>query len=182
MYETEAQRLQREADNYTKKLEHERKKYLILEDQYKQTLETLNEIKAQIKQKIPDEKKEHEAWVKRMSLHHQIANEEVLLNDTVGVNKNLIDNINIMRKEILFAKDCITNMTSQINNLKSEATKCNEKAIIQGKAANETNNQILALKSKHEEDKEDFEKEIKELQQRLKERDQNVEFDDKNFN
>lgn len=32
MYETEAQRLQREADNYTKALEHERKKYLILED------------------------------------------------------------------------------------------------------------------------------------------------------
>ena len=30
MYETEAQRLQREADEYTKKLEHERKYYFPL--------------------------------------------------------------------------------------------------------------------------------------------------------
>jgi hypothetical protein len=33
--ETEVQRLQREADEYTKRLEHERKRYLILEDQIK---------------------------------------------------------------------------------------------------------------------------------------------------
>ena len=32
LYETEADRLQREADNYTKKVEHERKALLILED------------------------------------------------------------------------------------------------------------------------------------------------------
>lgn len=100
----------------------------------------LEDIKAQIKDKIPDEKKEHEAYVKRMSLHHQIANEEVLLNDTVGLNKGLIENINIMRKEIDFAKKCIQNMTAQIDGLKTDATKCNEKAITQGKAANETNN------------------------------------------
>ena len=35
LYETEADRLQREADTYTKLLEHERKRLLILEDQYK---------------------------------------------------------------------------------------------------------------------------------------------------
>lgn len=182
MYETEAQRLQREADTYTKLLEHERKKYLILEDQFKQQREVLEDIKKQIKDKIPDEKKEHEAYVKRMSLHHQIANEEVLLNDTVGINKGLIENINIMRKEIDFAKKCIANMTAQIDNLKQEATKCNEKAFGQNKTANETNNEILALKSKHEEDKEEFEVEIKNLQQQLKERDKTMDFDDKGFN
>jgi len=32
LYETEAQRLQREADEYTKNLEHEKKTYLILQD------------------------------------------------------------------------------------------------------------------------------------------------------
>ena len=35
LYETEADRLQREADAYTKDLEHERKKLLIIEDQFK---------------------------------------------------------------------------------------------------------------------------------------------------
>lgn len=40
----------------------------------------------------------------------------------------------------------------------------------------------MALKSKHEEDKEDFEIQIKNLQQQLKERDKNLEFDDKQLN
>lgn len=75
-----------------------------------------------------------------MSLHHRLQNEEVLLNDTVGDNNKLIENINIMRKEILFAKDSIQNMQNQIEGLKGNAIKCNGKAISMGKAANETNN------------------------------------------
>jgi hypothetical protein len=39
--ESEAVRLQREADNFTKKFEHEKKRLLILEDQYKQACEEL---------------------------------------------------------------------------------------------------------------------------------------------
>ena len=40
----------------------------------------------------------------------------------------------------------------------------------------------MALKAKHEEEKEKFELEIKKLQERLKERDEPIEFDDKTFN
>lgn len=38
------------------------------------------------------------------------------------------------------------------------------------------------MKAKHEEEKEKFELEIKKLQERLKERDEPIEFDDKTFN
>jgi coiled-coil domain-containing protein 63/114 len=38
-------------------------------------------------------------------------NERVRLNDTVGKNHYLKDEINIMRKEICFAKDSIAKMT-----------------------------------------------------------------------
>lgn len=37
LYQTEPMRLQQEANNYTKKCEHERKKLMILTDNYKQT-------------------------------------------------------------------------------------------------------------------------------------------------
>lgn len=37
--ETEAQRLQREADGYTGAVEHEKKAEMIIQDQYKQTKE-----------------------------------------------------------------------------------------------------------------------------------------------
>ena len=39
----------------------------------------------------------------------------------------------------------------------------------------------MALKAKHEEEKERFELEIKKLQDKLKERDDSIEFDDKSF-
>ena len=72
-------------------------------------------------------------------------------------------------------------MEFQIQKLKD---KCNEMAtdsINNTRVAGETNNQILALKCKHEEEKERFELEIKKLQERLKERDDPIEFDDKSF-
>lgn len=34
MYETEVQRLQREADDYTRALEHERKRHAIVNEEY----------------------------------------------------------------------------------------------------------------------------------------------------
>mmetsp|Transcript_5738 Transcript_5738/g.9123 ORF Transcript_5738/g.9123 Transcript_5738/m.9123 type:complete len:149 (+) Transcript_5738:381-827(+) len=64
------------------------------------------------------------------------------------------------------------------HNVKSSA----QESINGNRVVNETNNQILALKAKHEEEKERFEKEIKKLQERLKERDDPIEFDDKSFN
>jgi hypothetical protein len=57
--ETEVQRLQREADEYTKRLEHERKRYLILEDQIKQMQTEFNEKKDKIKEMIPSEEDFH---------------------------------------------------------------------------------------------------------------------------
>lgn len=73
-------------------------------------------------------------------------------------------------------------MGRQISRIKKEATHTNKDYIAGSKQADETNNQILALKAKHEEEKERFELEIKKLQERLKERDEPIEFDDKSFN
>lgn len=73
-------------------------------------------------------------------------------------------------------------MSRQIAKIKKEAVSTNKGYISGSKHADETNNQILALKAKHEEEKEKFELEIKKLQERLKERDEPIEFDDKTFN
>ena len=110
------------------------------------------------------------------------ANEKVRLNDTIGRNNGLKTEINIMRKEILFAQDSIRAMQDQINRFKQGAISNNKQYISGSKHAEETNNQIKALKAKHEDEKERFELEIKKLQERLKERDEPIEFDDKRFN
>lgn len=73
-------------------------------------------------------------------------------------------------------------MNKQIAKIKKDAVVINKDSFQGSKHAGETNNQILALKAKHEEEKEKFELEIKKLQERLKERDEPIEFDDKTFN
>ena len=62
-----------------------------------------------------------------------------------------------------FAKDSIEKMNSQIQILKDDCNECATDSINGNRYAGETNNQILALKAKHEEEKERFELEIKKL-------------------
>ena len=52
LYQTEPMRLQQEANNYTRLVEHERKRLLILTDTYKQTQEQYQEIRDKIDEKI----------------------------------------------------------------------------------------------------------------------------------
>lgn len=80
-----------------------------------------------------------------------------------------------------FAKSSIHKMKSQINTFKEQCLSLAGESNQNNRVAGETNNQILALKAKHEEEKERFEIEIKKLQDQLKERDDSIEFDDKSF-
>ena len=119
---------------------------------------------------IPDEVSEHREKVKLRSLHHRLANEKVRLNDTIGENNYLKVEIDIMRKEILFAKDSIKVMEEQIRELKGKASAANKASTVLTKKTAEHNNWILSLKCKCEQSKEQFEHEVKKLQERLQER------------
>jgi len=60
-----------------------------------------------------------------MSLNHHIQHEDVRLQNTIGDNNKLKVLIDIMRKEILFAKDGINFMQDEIKNFKVESFKAN---------------------------------------------------------
>ena len=72
-------------------------------------------------------------------------------------------------------------MEEAIQKLKDDSRSANKEGFTNGRQASETNNQIWALKCKHEEGKETFETDIKLLQEQLKEKDQKVEFNDKSL-
>jgi len=80
-----------------------------------------------------------------------------------------------------YARKDIEKMQRQIQQYKENCNSYNTESTQNYRIAGETNNQILALKAKHEEEKERFELEIKKLQEKLKERDEPIEFDDKSF-
>mmetsp|Transcript_23943 Transcript_23943/g.36667 ORF Transcript_23943/g.36667 Transcript_23943/m.36667 type:complete len:130 (-) Transcript_23943:1074-1463(-) len=100
MYESEALRLQREADNFTKKFEHEKKRLMILEDQYKQACEELVEKQAQLKTVRPATAKVKKDVAMVKTMENQLEQNNVKYNNLQAENKNLRRQIDMMRKEM----------------------------------------------------------------------------------
>ena len=99
----------------------------------------------------------------------------------MGENNELKNRIIQMRTEIKYAKGSIKAMEEEIQKLKDDSRLVSKEGFNYDRQTSETNNQILALKCKHEEGKEAFETDIKRLQEQLKEKDQKVEFNDKSL-
>ena len=71
--------------------------------------------------------------------------------------------ITSMRFEIIFAEESIKKLETAIQLLRDNSRGSNTEGFGNAAKASETNNQILALKCKHEEGKETFETDIKHL-------------------
>lgn len=131
-------------------LEQERKRFLIMKDDYGNEEKNLKAINDRIKDMIPNPTAEHRKKVAFLSLKHQYENESVRLQDTIGENNYLKIEIDIMRKEILFAKDNIKTMSAQIQELRDKSTKAQQKSSQFAKQTADSNNWILSLKAKSE--------------------------------
>jgi hypothetical protein len=77
------------------------------EDAAKNTQKDVDKVKDRIKAMIPSKEDIHAELVKREQMTHKVRHKKVLLNNTIGVNKYLIECIDSMRREILFAKSAI---------------------------------------------------------------------------
>ena len=83
--------------------------------------------------------------------------EQIKLNETKAKNQRLREQINQHRKEMTSSLNEIANLKKNIKRNKSEAEKQNHEYIMSKKVAEEANNQIIALRAKHEEENERFE-------------------------
>ena len=110
-----------------------------------------------------------------------VNNERVKLNQTKAKNERMRREIDGLRKELTSAEGEVTRLKTNIKKTKREAENQNKDYIVGKKVSEESNNQIIALRAKHDEEKDRFENEILKLQERLKEKDEVIEFDDKNF-
>jgi hypothetical protein len=85
------------------------------------------------------------------------------LNKTIGTNRKLKVDIDIMRQEVLFSSAAIKTLRSQITDLKEKSLSAAKVSHVQGRAADETNNQILALKVHTEKENNEFENQLQTL-------------------
>lgn len=148
---------------------------MILEDQYKQLIEELAEKKERLKQVRPPtammKKDEHKIKLLENNLDQAL----VRYNDIQTVNKKLRMEIDVMRKEQRNQLRVNRNLYRDIQSLSDSAKKLNQTTYAGQRLSEETNNQILALKANHEVQKLTFERNIKSLQDKLKEKDQREE-------
>lgn len=74
----------------------------------------------------------------------------------------------MLRKELKTAKKVEGNLFGEITGNKKTVIDMNQDTYKDKRKAEDTNNRILALKAKHENEKDNFEKKIKDLQEKLK--------------
>lgn len=144
---------------------------MILEDQIKQATEELNEKKDNLKQIRPPTAKMRKDNYQIKLMENQLEKGLVKYNDLQAQNKTLRAEIDVMRKQHRNQQRVNKTLNKDIVSTSESAKKLNVSTYQGQRISEETNNQILALKAKHEAEKFNFERKIKDLQDKLKEKD-----------
>ena len=140
LYESEQMRLQKEVDTFTQKLEHEKRRLLIIEEQIKQVNEELSERDRSVKQLKPSQLVEKKSNIKMNSTSKNVNNDRVKLNQTKAKNQRLRADVDLLRKEQTSTFNEIESMRRNIRKFKKEAEKQNHEYILGKKVAEEANN------------------------------------------
>lgn len=181
IYESETLRLQKEVDRFTSKLELEKRKLFIIDEQIKQVKSEFDERQDVITKIKPSEFQSKKSNTKFSQAKNSVNIERVALNQTKAKNLQLRKQIDSLRKELTSAQNECKRLNKSINRTKRDATTQHTDYVNGKRLAEETNNQIVALRAKHDEEKEKFENEIKKMQEKLKHKDQVIEFDEKTY-
>lgn len=172
IYESEAHRLQREAENFTKKYEHERKRFMILDDQYKKALKEKKAKEDELNKMRPSTANQKKEKIKLKQLENQLEKGQVTYNNTVSKNLTTKKKIDMMRKEATTASRVIASLTKDIEKKRKEIKDVNTKLLTNKKSTEDTNVKILGMKSHSEEEKQTFEKKMLDLQAKLNVKDE----------
>ena len=144
---------------------------MILEDQYKQAKDELEEKQNNLKQVRPATAKVKKDTQQIKVLENQLDKNLKNYNNLQAENKMLRQQIDVMRKEMRNQNRVNSGYGKDIKVANEKAKKLNTTTYQGQRVSEETNNQILALKAKHENEKLRFETKIKDLQDKLREKD-----------
>jgi chromosome segregation ATPase len=146
---------------------------MILEDQIKQANEELKEAQERLKKVRPPTATMRRDINKITILENNLEKSMLKYSHLQANNRYLREEIDVMRKEHRNMLRANKSLMKDITSQSDEARKVNVMTQSGQRVTDETNNQILALKANHEDRKHRFESQIKGLQERLKEKEEN---------
>lgn len=144
---------------------------MILERQHKEALDELAEKEGNLKSIRPTTAKMRRDQHEIKLLENRLDKALVHFNDLQAQNKDLRRQIDVWRKQQRNQMRVNRGFSREIGAAVEQVKKLNNATYQGQRVSDETNNQILALKAKHEADKINFEEKIQSLQAKLRERD-----------
>jgi chromosome segregation ATPase len=140
IYESETLRLQKEVDRFTSKLELEKRKLFIIDEQIKQVKSELDERSDVITKIKPSEFDSKKTNTKFSQTKNSVNIERVALNQTKAKNLQLRKQIDSLRKELTSAQNECKKLNKSINRTKRDATTQHTDYVNGKRLAEETNN------------------------------------------
>ncbi len=170
LYESEVQRLQRDADNFTKELESRKREEAKFKTDLVKKAESLKKLKEHIREKRPStkEQKQKAAIIKR--LENQLDKEIVQYNQTVAENKALRTEIDKYRKDKKAAEEIFTKLTKQKQNIEITTMETTKETNQQLTEIDDATMSTILIKETYGKKKKDYNASISMLKQRLKEK------------
>ena len=152
LLESESDRLQREVDNFTHKLEQQRRRNASLDEQVKSMSTEVKTKKEELQAKLPSVKEEKKLELKIKTLENNLQKEMVKLNDIQAKNKDLREAINVLRREKKAYLEMFQSMEKELAEKAKEAEKCNREHVEGSKIEEKYKTKMLKLKAKAEEE------------------------------
>ena len=145
---------------------------MLLNDQLRNAELELAQKQANLKSRIDSPRTMKIDQAKIKVLENQLEKQLKTLNDLQSENKNLRGEIDVHRKEQSVQDKVIQGYQREIRQITERVKTLNKTTQSANKGSQDTNNQILALKAKHDLDKFNFEHRINDLQIKLQEKDE----------
>jgi len=168
LYESDVQRLQREADNFTKELEGQKRKEEKLKNELEKETKKLKEFKEHLRNNRPSTKqqKQHAANIKRME--NQLEKEIIKYNQIVSENKALRRDVDKYRKDKKAAEEICNNRKRQKQILELATMQITKERNRELEEIEEATVSTILIKNTYGKEKEKYNRSISQLKSDLK--------------
>jgi len=152
LLENESIRLQREVDDFTHKLEQQRRRNASIEEQVHSMSSEVRNKQDELKSKLPSFKEERRLDQRIKTFENNLQKEVVKLNDIQTKNKALREKINVLRREKKAYKENFERIEQELKEKSLEAEKSHQNYLNYVKAEEKYKLKMLKLKNKAEQD------------------------------
>lgn len=180
LYETATQRMQKDADNFTKLLESQKRDEARFQTTLVKETSELKELKDQIREKRPTTKEQKKKAANIKLLENKLDKEIVQYNQTVAENKKLRKEIDKFRKDKKAGEEIYTKLMKQKLGIESDTTtttKARNKELAEIEQATMT---TILYKNTYGKKKMEYNESIGRLKQRLNEKVEDQKEDERN--